>query len=68
MKKWWRFDGNVVCDVSVWVVADTQAEAEARFAGASGEQLIQGTSIKHIHPRKDTAVIETIRESTADNP
>lgn len=68
MNRVWRFDGTVTCDVSVWIEATTQEEAQQKFAAASESDLNTGTSLRHIHPIKDTAVISSIRESTEENP
>lgn len=68
MSKVWRFDGTVTCEVSLWINAETQAQAEAIFAAAAESDLVAGTSLRHIIPQKDTAVITSVRESTEENP
>lgn len=68
MSKVWRFDGKVTCDVSLWITAETQEEAQAIFAAAAESDLVAGTSLRHITPQKDTAIITSVRESTEDNP
>lgn len=68
MSKVWRFDGTVTCEVTLWITGETQQEAEDKFSASAAEDLVAGTSIKHVTPLKETAVINTIRESTEDNP
>ena len=68
MNKVWRFDGTVTCDVTLWIEGDTQEEAQAKFAAAAESDLVKGTSLRHIIPQKETAIITGIRESTEENP
>jgi len=69
MQKVWRLDGTVLCDISVWI-NDCESEEEAiqRISEASSAEFFKITSIKHIHPRKETMTILKSRESTGDNP
>lgn len=66
--KTYRFDGKVTCDVTLWIEAETQGEAEGKLAAAPAADLSNATSLNHIRPDKATIAITSIRESTGENP
>ena len=68
MSKGFRVQGHAVCDITAWIPAQSEEEAIAILNATPVSELWRVTTVRDIVPQKDTLVIDSIRESTGDNP